>query len=52
MMKHLLAKNSEAVKECFVAVLRKQQTWLHELADPELIAVYAESQTTLAPRLF
>ena len=42
--KHLFAKYSEAVKECFGADLRKLQSWLYELANPELIVVYAESQ--------
>ena len=45
--KHLRAKYGEAVKECVeadVADIRKLQSWLSELADPELTAVYAESQ--------
>ena len=45
--KHLRAKYGEAVKECVdanVAELRKLQSWLYELADPELTALYAESQ--------
>ena len=45
--KHLRAKYGEAVKECVeaeVADLRKWQSWLYGLADPELAAVYAESQ--------
>ena len=44
LMKHLFAEYSEAVKECFGADLRKLQSWLYELADPELTAAYAESQ--------
>ena len=45
--KHLRAKYGEAVKECVdasVADLRKLQTWFYKLADPQLTAVYAESQ--------
>ena len=45
--KHLRVKYGEAVKECVeadVADLRKLQTWLYKLADPQLTAVYAESQ--------
>ena len=45
--KHLRAKCGEAVKlyvEANVADLRKRQTWFHETADPQLTAVYAESQ--------
>ena len=41
---HLFAKFSEAVNKCFGAYLRKVQSRLYELADPELIVVYAESQ--------
>ena len=45
--KHLHAKYSEAARDFFeadVPDLRKLQSWLYELADPELLAVYAESQ--------
>ena len=45
--KHLRAKYGAAVKECVaadVADLRKLQTWLCELADPQLTVVYTESQ--------
>ena len=43
--KHPRAKYGEAVKECVevdVVDLRMWQSWLYELADPELTAVYAE----------
>ena len=45
--KHLRAKYGAAVKGCVeadVAALRKLQTWLYELADPQLTVVYTESQ--------
>ena len=44
---HLRAKYSAAGKECVkadVADLRKLQTGLYDLADPQFTAVYAESQ--------
>ena len=44
---HLRAKYGAAGKECVeadVADLRKLQTWLYDLADPQFTAVYAESQ--------
>ena len=45
--KHLRAKYGAAGKECVevdVADLRKLQTWLYDLADPQFTAVYAKSQ--------